>query len=182
MASQDELKETFVSEETRYTGKVFTVRERMVELPNGKQVVRELVYHHGAAAVVPVDADGTVTLVRQYRVAHDQVMLEIPAGKLDSASEDPLECARRELEEETGLKAKNMTFLTHMAPTPGYDTEFVDIYLATELTEGRASPDEDEFLQVERMPLTEAAERVMHGELSDAKTAVGLLMAARLLC
>lgn len=182
MAQYDELKEAFVSEETKYTGKVFTVSERMVTLPNGKAARRELVNHHGAAAVVPVDADGTVTLVRQYRVAHDRVMLEIPAGKLDTAGEETLSCAHRELAEETGLKAGTMRLLIRMTPTPGYDTEFVDIYLATELSQGRAKLDEDEFLQVERMPLKEAVDRVMRGELGDAKTAVGLLMAARLLC
>jgi ADP-ribose pyrophosphatase len=181
MAAHDELKETFVSEETRYTGKVFSVSERIVKLPNGRQAVRELVRHQGAAAVVPVDAGGMVTLVRQYRTAHDAVMLEIPAGKLDSPDEKTLDCARRELKEETGLVAGRMELLMHMTPTPGYDTEFVDIYLATELGEGRAHPDEDEFLQVERMPLQEAAQRVMRGEFGDAKTAVGLLMAARLL-
>lgn len=182
MAAYEGLTEAFVSEETRYTGRVFTVSERMVRLPNGKVVKRELVNHHGAAAVVPVDNDGMVTLVRQFRVAHNRVMLEIPAGKLDSPEENTLDCAHRELLEETGLRAGTMRFLTHMAPTPGYDTEFVDIYLATGLSEGRARPDEDEFLVVERMPLTEAAERVMRGELNDAKTAIGLLMAARLLC
>jgi ADP-ribose pyrophosphatase len=182
MAVYDELNETFLSEETVYRGKVFTVSERMVRLPNGKQVKRELVNHHGAAAVVPVDADGMVTLVRQYRVAHGRVMLEIPAGKLDTAQEDPLACAHRELAEETGLLAKRMELLTRMTPTPGYDTEFVEIYLATELSQGPAKLDEDEFLKVERMPLSEAAQRVMRGELGDAKTAVGLLMAARLLC
>jgi ADP-ribose pyrophosphatase len=182
MAAYDELNEAFISEETLYRGRVFTVSERVVRLPNGKQARRELVNHHGAAAIVPVSADGTVTLVRQYRVAHDQVMLEIPAGKLDSADEDPLSCARRELEEETGLRAGRMELLTRMLPTPGYDTEFVNIYLATELSDGKAELDEDEFLQVERMPLSQAAERVMRGELCDAKTAVGLLMAARLLC
>ena len=182
MAAYDELNEAFVSEETRYTGKVFTVSERMVRLPNDKVVKRELVNHHGAAAIVPVDENGIVTLVRQFRVAHNRVMLEIPAGKLDSAGENPLDCAHRELLEETGLKAETMCFLTHMAPTPGYDTEFVDIYLATGLSEGRANPDEDEFLVVERMPLEEAAQCVMRGELNDAKTAIGLLMAARLLC
>jgi ADP-ribose pyrophosphatase len=114
-------------------------------------------------------------------VAHDAVMLEIPAGKLDGPDEDPLFCAHRELEEETGLKAGSMRFLTRMIPTPGYDTEFVNIYLATELSQGQVNPDEDEFLQIERMPLEDAAERVMRGELGDAKTAVGLLMAARLL-
>lgn len=182
MAAGDGLTEVVLSEETKYTGKVFTVSERMVMLPNGRQARRELVHHFGAAAVVPVDAEGRVTMVRQYRVAHDRIMLEIPAGKLDSAGEDTLACAHRELEEETGLIAGSMKWLTRMTPTPGYDTEFVDIYLATELTQGRAMPDEDEFLTVERIPLREAADRVMRGELSDAKTAIGLLMAARLLC
>ncbi len=182
MTAGDGLTEVFLSEVTKYTGTVFTVSERMVELPNGKHARRELVHHFGAAAVVPVDAEGMVTMVRQYRVAHNRVMLEIPAGKLDSASEDTLACAHRELEEESGLKAGSMKLLTRMTPTPGYDTEFVDIYLATELTSGKAKPDEDEFLQVERMPLGEAVDRVMRGELSDAKTAIGLLMAARLLC
>ncbi|MFH1512604.1 MAG: NUDIX hydrolase [Bacillota bacterium] len=182
MAEHEELKEAFVSEVPKYDGKVFSVGLRVVRLPSGREADRELVYHKGAAAVVPVDGHGMVTLVRQYRVAHDAVMLEIPAGKLDSATEDPLACAHRELLEETGLKASRMELLTRMIPTPGYCTEFVNIYLATGLTEGCADPDEDEFLSVERMPLQTAAERVMRGELGDAKTAIGLLMAARLLC
>lgn len=182
MAEYDELREVFVAETPKYQGRVFSVSERIVRLPGGREATRELVYHHGAAAVVPVDARGMVTLVRQYRAAHDAVMLEIPAGKLDSASENPLDCAHRELEEETGMRAGRMELLTRMLPTPGYDTEFVNIYLATELTQGRANPDEDEFLLIEHMPLKEAAERVMRGELNDAKTAVGLLMASRRLC
>ena len=182
MARYDELREVTIGETLRYQGRLVNVKERTVRLPNGNEAKRELVYHNGAAAVVPVDAAGMVTLVRQYRVAHDAVMLEIPAGKLDSASEDPLACAHRELLEETGLKAARMELLTRMVPTPGYDTEVVSLYLATELSEGQPDPDEDEFLTVERMPLKEAARRVMTGELCDAKTAVGLLMAARLLC
>ncbi|HPJ02792.1 MAG TPA: NUDIX hydrolase [Candidatus Limiplasma sp.] len=182
MAMDKGLRETFVSEETIYRGRVFTVSERMVTLPNGKTAKRELIHHFGAAAVVPVDENGIVTLVRQYRIAHDTVMLEIPAGKLDSATEDTLSCAHRELQEEAGLLAGNMRLLTRMTPTPGYDTEFVDIYLATELSPGTAHLDEDEFLLVERMPLAQAVEHVMRGEMGDAKTAIGLLMAARLLC
>ncbi len=182
MAGHDDLKEGFLRERAIYQGRVISVGERTVLLPNGKEATRELVYHKGAAAVVPVDERGMVTLVRQYRVAHDSVMLEIPAGKLDAAAEDPLDCAHRELLEETGLKAGRMELLIRMAPTPGYSTEAVSIYLATELSLHGADPDEDEFLSVERMPLTEAAELVMRGELGDAKTAVGLLMAYNRLC
>ena len=181
MAAHDELRETFVSQELQYTGNVFRVSERIVRLPNGNTATRELVHHHGAAAIVPVDSNGIVTLVRQYRVAHDAVLLEIPAGKLDEAGEDTLACAHRELQEETGLLAKRMEFLTRMLPTPGYCTEFVSIYLATELSQGTAQLDADEFLTVEHMPLSLAVARVMRGELTDAKTAVGLLMAAQLL-
>lgn len=182
MAGSDGLKEGFVSERSIYRGRVFDVSERTVTLPNGREATRELVYHKGAAAVVPVDERGFVTLVRQYRVAHDAVMLEIPAGKLDNAAEDPLDCAHRELLEETGLKAERMELLLRMIPTPGYDTETVNVYLATGLSAGSAHLDEDEFLTVECMPLRDAAERVMRGELSDAKTAIGILMAFLKLC
>jgi ADP-ribose pyrophosphatase len=182
MAGYDELKEEFVAERSIYRGRVFDVSERTVKLPNGREATRELVYHKGAAAVVPVDEHGFVTLVRQYRVAHDAVMLEIPAGKLDFAAEDPLDCAHRELLEETGLKAERMEPLLRMIPTPGYCTEAVNVYLATGLSAGSAHLDEDEFLTVERMPLKDAAELVMRGELGDAKTAVGILMAFHKLC
>lgn len=182
MAGFEELEEQFVSEKLRYEGILVNVYTRMVQLPNGRQVPREIMYHKGAAAIVPVDGDGMVTLVRQYRTALETVMLEIPAGKLDTAAEDPLDCAHRELREETGLKAGHMQFLTRMIPTPGYCTEMVSIYLATELSQHEADPDDDEFLRVERMPLAQAVQRVMRGELNDAKTALGLLMAHQILC
>ena len=178
MAAYDGLKEETVREHGVYRGRVFDVSERIVRLPNGREAKRELVYHKGASAVVPVDGDGMVTLVRQYRTAHDAEMLEIPAGKFDSTGEDPLVCAHRELLEETGLKAERMELLTRLVPTPGYCTEVVNVYLATGLSQHRADPDEDEFLAVERMPLKDAAELVMRGELCDAKSAVGLLMAS----
>lgn len=182
MADTDGLKEEFVRERSIYRGRVFNVSERIVRLPNGREAKRELLYHKGAAAVVPVDEHGMVTLVRQYRVAHDAVLLEIPAGKFETEGEDPLACAHRELLEETGLSAQRMDLLIRMVPTPGYDTETVSVFLATGLSAGSAHPDEDEFLTVERMPLREAADLVMRGELPDAKTAIGILMAFRRLC
>lgn len=182
MAKYEDLIEETLREENCYEGTVITVSERIVRLPNGREALRELVRHKGAAAVVPVDENGMVTLVRQYRTAHGGLMLEIPAGKLDSVSEDPLDCAHRELLEETGLKAEHMELLIPMAPTPGYSTEIVNIYLATGLSLHSAQPDEDEFLALEHMPLKEAAELVMRGELKDGKTAVGLLMAYNRLC
>jgi ADP-ribose pyrophosphatase len=182
LAEFDELKEETLRETEVYQGRVFSVSERVVRLPNGKEGRREIVHHKGAAAVVPVDAQGRVTLVRQFRTALGAVMLEIPAGKLDSLAEDPLDCAHRELLEETGLLAGRMELLTRLTPTPGYCTETLSLYLATELSLGRMRLDEDEFLTVERMPLQDAAEMVMRGELPDAKTAVGILMACRKLC
>jgi len=182
MAEYEDIREQFLRETPRFEGRLITVCERMVRLPNGREAQREIVYHKGAAAIVPVDAQGMVTLVRQYRTALETEMLEIPAGKLDTAAEDPLVCAHRELQEETGLSAEHMELLTPMYPTPGYDTEVVAIYLATGLSQHETHPDDDEFLRIERMPLTQAVDRVMHGELGDAKTAIGLLMAARKLC
>ena len=148
-----------------------------VTCPNGHPAPREIVIHRGAAAVIPVYEDGTTLLVRQHRVSVDRVTLEIPAGKLDSWDEDPLECAIRELREETGLKAQKMTLLTSMLTTPGFCTEKIGIYLAQGLTQGDMDLDEDEFLGVVRMPLSEAVDMVMRGDIRDGKTICGLLMA-----
>ena len=145
--------------------------------PNGRSATREIVVHKGAAAVVPVYPDGTTLLVRQHRVAVDRITLEIPAGKLDSVSEDPLDCAVRELEEETGLRAGRMTLLTSLLTTPGFCTEKIAIYLAQDLSQGQTHPDEDEFLDLVRMPLEEAVAKIMRGEIRDSKTICGLLMA-----
>ena len=122
-----------------------------------------------------------VTLVRQFRAALDRVTLEIPAGKLDAPVEDRLDAARRELSEETGLKAAKWTHLTDMASTPGFCSEVISIYLAEELSQGETHPDDDEFLNVIRMPLEEACKRVMDGEIGDSKTICGLLMARSVL-
>lgn len=175
------LRETPVARERIFDGKVIDVEKWTVRLPDGALAPREIVLHRGAAAVVAVDDAGFVTLVRQHRVAVGEVTLEIPAGKLDAPGEDPLVCAKRELEEETGLRAQRWQPLTVLLTTPGFSSERIALYLATGLSAAKAHPDEDEFLDVVRMPLGEAIGRVMRGELCDGKSAVGLLMAGRLL-
>lgn len=172
-----ELREIPVSSEPIYNGRILDVQRWQVTCPNGNLAAREIVVHKGAAAVVPVYEDGTTLLVRQHRVAVDRVTLEIPAGKLDSANEDPLDCAVRELEEETGLKAERMTLLTSLLTTPGFCTEKIGIYLAQGLSQGDTHPDEDEFLGLVRIPLDEAIAMVMRGEIRDSKTICGLMMA-----
>ena len=165
------------SQQTLFHGALIDVSHMQVTLPNGETALREIVYHKGAAAVVPVDSQENVYLVRQHRVAVDLMTLEIPAGKLDYAGEDPLCCAKRELEEETGLHAEHWEKLSHVVTTPGFCTEMIGLYLATGLSQHQDHPDPDEFLHVEKMPLRQAVDRVMSGEFRDAKTALGLLMA-----
>lgn len=175
------LREIPFQKETLYEGSILHVQRWQVTCPNGRSAPREIVVHRGAAAVVPVFEDGTTLLVRQHRVSVDRVTLEIPAGKLDHAGEDPLACAVRELAEETGLRAERMTPLTSVLTTPGFCTEQIGIYLAEGLSQGETHPDEDEFLDLVRLPLEEAVERVMRGELRDGKTICGLLMAREVL-
>lgn len=171
------ITETPISEEMKFKGVLIDVSHMTVRLPDGRTALREIVHHKGAAAVVPVDDEGYVYLVRQHRVVNDMLMWEIPAGKLDSADEEPLACAIRELKEETGLVAENMEMMSHIVTTPGFCTEKIGLFLATGLTQHETHFDEDEFLQLTRMPLSEAVQRVMKGEFRDAKTALGLLMA-----
>ena len=181
MIGDDSFREIYQDGETIYDGKIIRVEKWRVSLPDGREAAREVVIHKGAAAIVPVDAQGMVTLVRQHRVALDTFTWEIPAGKLDSVSEDPLDCAKRELEEETGLRAANWRRLSHVITTPGFCTEQISIYLATDVSQHEAHADQDEFLRLQKMPLDEAVNRVMAGEFRDAKTCLGLLMAARVL-
>ena len=173
----ENLREVVTDRESIFEGRILHVERWQVTCPNGSPAQREIVVHKGAAAVVPVFEDGTTLLVRQHRVACDRVTLEIPAGKLDSVNEDPLDCAVRELEEETGLKAESMTLLTSLLTTPGFCTEKIGIYLAQGLSQGDTHPDEDEFLGLTRISLDDAIAMCMRGEIRDAKTISGLMMA-----
>lgn len=177
MFDDSRLREVPLSEETVFHGVLIDVTHMQARLPDGRTALREIVRHKGAAAIVPVDEEENVYLVRQHRVAVDQLLWEIPAGKLDSAEENPLHCAIRELKEETGLAAEHMEFLTRVITTPGFCTEQISLYLATGLSQHEDHPDPDEFLQVTKTPLRDAVARAMTGELGDAKTALGLLMA-----
>ena len=177
--NDSELRENVISREVIYPGKVIHVEKWQVTLPDGGQAPREIVLHRGASAVVALDEEQRIILVRQHRVAIDRITLEIPAGKLDTADEDPFLCAQRELEEETGMHADHWEKLLMLDTTPGFCNEHIHLYMATGLHTGQTHPDEDEFITAERMPLTEALQKVMCGEFHDGKTAIGILMAAQ---
>ena len=153
-----------------------------VRLPNGKEGVREVIRHVGAVCVIPVFENGDVLVERQFRYPHDRVILEIPAGKLNAKSEDPLAAIQRELLEETGYTADRYTPLGELYTTPAFVDEVIHMYLAEGLhTEGGQHLDEDEFLTVERMPLDTLCDMVMRGEIPDAKTQIAVLKAKRIL-
>ena len=164
-----------------FDGAIIHVDHMTALLPNGKTALREVAVHMGASAVVPVDEEGSVYLVRQFRAPLEKVTLEIPAGKLDHPGENRLEAAQRELREETGFSADSWKKLTDLATTPGVCSEVISIYLAQNLHSGKTDFDEDEFLNLVKMPLSQAVDQVMAGEICDSKTICGLLMAQRLI-
>ena len=164
-----------------FDGAIIHVDHMTALLPNGKTARREVAVHMGASAVVPVDEEGSVYLVRQFRAPLEKVTLEIPAGKLDHPGENRLEAAQRELREETGFSADSWKKLTDLATTPGFCSEVISIYLAQNLHSGKTDFDEDEFLNLVKMPLSQAVDQVMAGEICDSKTICGLLMAQRLI-
>ena len=181
MLQQDkDLIEEAVSSEEIYKGKIVHLFCDTVRLPNGKEATREVIRHVGAAAVVPLTDEGNVILVRQYRYPFSQVMLEIPAGKLD-IGEDPIDCAKRELIEETGYDAKELVYLGAFYPSVAMLNEVIHLFLAKNMTLCETNLDEDEFLHVEQRPLGEVVEQVMRGEIPDGKTQTAILKAYYLL-
>lgn len=163
--------ETATKKEYVYRGKIINVRRDEVVFPNGKESTREIVEHRGAVAVAAVDDEGCIYLVRQFRYAFGEELLEIPAGKLEEGEETAhLDAAIRELREETGLTAQQVDYLGVIYPSVGMLTERIHIYLARGLTQGEMDLDEDEFLNVERIPVRELEAMVRRGEIRDAKT------------
>lgn len=157
-------------------GRVFKVRRDTLKTPDGRETKLDIVEHNGSVVLVPLDSEGNLLFVRQYRHAAGKDLLELPAGTRDG--EEPFEeCAARELREETGLEAGYLQKVGEFYLVPGYSTEFMSVFLATELKENPLDADEDEFLQVEKIPLKQAVEMAERGKIQDAKSLAGLLMA-----
>ena len=169
------LEEKQLSAEYMYEGKIIKLRRDKALLPNGNTSVREVVEHNGGVCVAALTDYNEVLFVRQFRYPYMEVIPEIPAGKRDSADEDPLECGKRELKEETGATAEKFIPLGKLYPSPGYCGEIIWMYAATGLSYGEQSPDEDEFLDVEKIPLEKAVKMILSGEITDAKTQAAVL-------
>ncbi len=178
MAPSDPLAEEVLETRYLYQGRILDLRVAKVALPNGRTAQREIVEHGEVAAIVPIDENGRVLLVRQFRIALGRETLEIPAGGLDPG-EKPEEAAQRELQEETGYKAAQLHRLGGFYVSPGYCTEFIHVFLAQGLYPSGGHPADDEAIHPLWLPLPEALEMANTGRLDDAKTVIGLLWAAR---
>lgn len=175
-----ELYEKQLASKQIFDGKVVKLFVDDIELPNGKGAFREVVRHPGAVCVIPVTDEGEVIMVKQFRYPFSSVLLEIPAGKLE-IGEDPLDAVKRELEEESGVVAENVEFIGMTYTTVAFTDEKIYTYMATGLSYTESHPDEDEFLEVVKIPLDALVEMVMTGEIKDSKTQVAILKADRLL-
>lgn len=181
------LDERVVATETLQRGRYIEYRNVTIERPDGSQATRDIVWHPGAVAMVALDEDGRILLVRQFRVAAEATLLELPAGTLDIDAgtgeiEDPDAAAARELEEETGYRAGHLERIADFWTAPGFATERMYLYLATDLRaadDERLGPDEDEHLELERLSWRDAVRAVERGEIRDAKSIAGILLAAR---
>ena len=181
MKNEQNLKETMKTHEEIYDGKVLHVFKDTVTLPNGAEGVREYVRHIGAAAVLPITEAGEVLLVKQFRYPFDDVLLEIPAGKRDSFTENPLDTAMRELKEETGATCHNLIPLGEYYSSPAILDEVIWMYLAKDLVMSEQDLDEDEFVEIVRMPFVDLLRMVERNEIRDGKTQAAVLKAARIL-
>ncbi|MBR0140676.1 MAG: NUDIX hydrolase [Ruminococcus sp.] len=174
------LQEKTLKSETIYEGPIFTITHDTVELENGNETIRDVLLHHGGVCVIPITDNNEIYLVKQFRYPFRTVTREVPAGKLEKG-EDHAQCGKRELLEETGCTCTEYIYLGEMYPTPAYNSEITHMYLARGLSFEKQNLDPDEFLDVEKIPLSEAVELVMDGKIKDGKTQVVILKAARIL-
>jgi ADP-ribose pyrophosphatase len=170
------MKHEILNRKTIYEGRIFDIQILETRLPNGKQAQYEVVSHAGAVALVPVDRDGNIWFVTQYRVAAGEDLIEIPAGILEPG-EDPYAAAAREIREEIGQAPKSIEKLGEIFPTPGYSNEIIHIFLATELSPEQLDQDDDEFIEITAVPIDQALEMVRSGKIVDGKTLAALLLA-----
>ena len=175
------LAEKTTNEKLIFDGKVIRLFHDTVELPDKSSAMREYCRHNGGVGVIPVTDDGNILCVTQYRYPHARLTLEIPAGKLDSPEENPDDAVRRELREETGASSEKITFLGLYYGSPALLNEKIYMYLAEDLSFGDSSPDEDEFLEVIRIPLKKMVDMVLNGEIEDGKTQSAVLRAQAIL-
>lgn len=173
-------KETTVSSDLIYTGKTIQLRVDTVEMPNRGYQKREIIEHKGAVAIVAITDDNNVVLVKQYRKAVEKELYELPSGKIEMG-ETPMDCAIRELKEETGYSSDSLKLIYKYYPTPGFSNQLVFIYLAKNLTPGENSLEEDEFIEVDEIDLEQAYNLVMTNEICDSKTVIGLLLTKELI-
>ena len=162
--------------ETLLKGRAFAIRRDLMKTPDGRETKFDIIEHGGSVVIVPLDADGNLLFVRQYRHAAGADLLELPAGTLDEG-EPPHVCAAREIREETGFAAGKLEKLGDFYLAPGYSTEFMTVFLATELTHDPLEADADEFLSLERIPVAEAFKMAEQGQMPDAKSLAALLLA-----
>ena len=175
-----ELIEKTLSSETIFDGRIIHVRRDSIQLPNGETASREVVDHNGGVCILALDDENRALIVSQFRYPYMEVVREVPAGKLERG-EDPREAAIRELKEETGAVAGDFRSLGELYPSPGYCGEIIRMYLAREMTFGETNLDEDEFLNLERVPFDKLVEQVLSGEIKDAKTIAAVLKGKLLL-
>jgi len=164
-----DISEKILKEEERYTGNFLKVANIDVELPDGNLASRDVIRHPGASAILPLTDEGEIILVKQFRTALNKVIIEVPAGKLEKG-EEPIVCAKRELEEETGYKAKEFKYLGKICTVPGFCDEIIHLYLATGIYEGVKGGDEDEFTEIIKVSIEEMKEMVKKGEIIDTKS------------
>lgn len=169
------LEEKQLKSDYVFKGRIINLRVDDALLPNGNTAKREVIEHPGGVCVAALTDNGEVLMVKQFRYPYSEVIMEIPAGKRDKADEDPLECGIRELREETGAKAEKFIPLGTLYPSPGYVGEIIWMYAATGLTFGENDLDEDEFLTAEKVPLEDAVNMILSGEIKDAKTQAAVL-------